>query len=741
MRNNFRSFLLVIIITPFLFAQPQLHWAHRYHEHNDLQDWICDIYVTEDGGYACCGMTYSQQNSSDFWLLKTDDRGELEFSHAYTEMEGGVGEKGNSLIQTDDGGYVIGGHSRTNGWDMLVVRTDEVGEQIWMNRYGGDDWEECNAVIELKNGNFLLAGVTSSFGAGEYDGWLVCIDGDGDVIWDATHGTDQRESFYAMREVNDGVMVAGRRWQHRGDRDYWLVRVDEEGEMIWERTYGSANIREDLMDMTSCRNGGFILAGWSINYLPFIVRVNMQGEVLWDGYYEDDNINVGPNCGSIAQLTDNGFAYAAWGNGGITIVLRLDSAGNFQWRYYSNYGADGSSFFRSVLAVPDGGIIAGGSLWTREDNDEGLLVQLHPDRSPPHIISYVPDSLEFTVLQNDTVDFSVQAIDVQGDSILYFWTMDGDSSGTDSSTSIVFPEIGDFTVRCVVSDGELADSVQWLVHVCEFYITGYSPDSLNMTVRRNSSIDFTLDIAAIEDIELNYLWTLTDRNQRREEVGETDSVSVCFDLTGDYWLKGFVWRGEESDEVNWNIHVRSAVWYWWPREDSLTVSVDSTILFAITPFNPDSDSLEYLWMLDGDTIDFEQEIEILFEEMGLHEVVAYVNDGREADTIYWNVNVIPLESTPELSGIITPQTPVLFSPVPNPVNSYATISYFLPVQGRISLKVYSTSGQSVSTLFEGWRTPGTFHCGLRAGDLPAGIYLVSLEINNMVKTRKLVVVK
>ena len=135
--------------------------------------------------------------------------------------------------------------------------------------------------------------------------------------------------------------------------------------------------------------------------------------------------------------------------------------------------------YYSVAIANNGSIlVAGSAALDRERGLDGVLVKIVPDVSPPRMVSFIPVQLEFSVLQADTVRFAVGAFDLQDDSLMFVWTVDEDSIASDTSTTIIFDDLGDFTVNCVVSDGELADSVHWLVHVEEFYIDSYSPDSI-----------------------------------------------------------------------------------------------------------------------------------------------------------------------------------------------------------------------------------------------------------------------
>jgi hypothetical protein len=64
---------------------------------------------------------------------------------------------------------------------------------------------------------------------------------------------------------------------------------------------------------------------------------------------------------------------------------------------------------------------------------------------------------------------------------------------------------------------------------------------------------------------------------------------------------------------------------------------------------------------------------------------------------------------------------------PNPFNSSTTIKYGLPCPGNVTLRIFNPLGQQVSTLFEGYQSPGFHTTTMNAGDLPSGLYLVRLE--------------
>lgn len=126
------------------------------------------------------GYTYSfVADERDFWFVKTDSGGKLEWSKTY----GGTRDEGaHSLVETSDGGYALSGYrisSDSPYRDFWFVKTDANGNIQWNQTYGGAGHEWAHSLVELSDGGYVLAGSTSSFGAGSYDFWLIRSDAQG----------------------------------------------------------------------------------------------------------------------------------------------------------------------------------------------------------------------------------------------------------------------------------------------------------------------------------------------------------------------------------------------------------------------------------------------------------------------------------------------------------------------------------------------------------------------------------
>jgi len=78
---------------------------------------------------------------------------------------------------------------------------------------------------------------------------------------------------------------------------------------------------------------------------------------------------------------------------------------------------------------------------------------------------------------------------------------------------------------------------------------------------------------------------------------------------------------------------------------------------------------------------------------------------------------------------------------PNPFNTQTNIAYTVPYESRVTLKIYNTLGEEVETLYEGEKSFGNYLQVWNAHNRPSGIYYAVLQVNNRIKTTKLIYLK
>ncbi len=186
------------------------------------------VIETNDGGYAIIGSTYSFTTGyQDMWVVKTDSAGEIQWSRSY----GGINQDvGASLIQTGDGGYILGGWTDSfgaGGYDFWLVKTDSTGNVLWDQTYGGENNDRALSVVQTGDGGYAIVGRTSSFGVGIDDFWLVKTDSSGNVLWDQTYGGGGIDWAQSVVQTGDGGYILGG-WTDSfgaGGYDFWLVKM------------------------------------------------------------------------------------------------------------------------------------------------------------------------------------------------------------------------------------------------------------------------------------------------------------------------------------------------------------------------------------------------------------------------------------------------------------------------------------------------------------------------------------
>ena len=105
---------------------------------------------------------------------------------------GGSGtDFGYTVIQANDGGFAMVGYTASfgaGGNDGWFVKTDSAGTMQWNKTFGGTAGEQLFTVVQTTDGGYALTGLTTSFGAGGFDAWLIKTDSAGITGWSRTYG-------------------------------------------------------------------------------------------------------------------------------------------------------------------------------------------------------------------------------------------------------------------------------------------------------------------------------------------------------------------------------------------------------------------------------------------------------------------------------------------------------------------------------------------------------------------------
>jgi len=243
-------------------------WTRTYGGSDN--DYGNSVAQTSDGGYIVAGGTESfGAGSYDIYLVKTDGLGDTIWTRTYG---GSDDDYGLSVAQTSDGGYIVAGvydyNFGTGTGDVYLVKTDGLGDTLWTRTYGGSSDDRGYSVAQTSDGGYIVAGVYDyDFGTGTGDVYLVKTDAVGDTLWTRTYGGRDFDWGNSVAQTSDGgYIVAG--FTHSfgaGGLDIYLVKTDAVGDTIWTRTYGGS--RADWgYSVAQTSDGGYIVAGYTESF-------------------------------------------------------------------------------------------------------------------------------------------------------------------------------------------------------------------------------------------------------------------------------------------------------------------------------------------------------------------------------------------------------------------------------------------------------------------------------------------
>ncbi len=311
-----------------------LHWTTTVG--GSIIDEAYSIIQTADGGYAVAATTLSfGTGRNDMYVLRLDANGTLKWSRT---IGGSMAERALSITRTTDGGLAVAGATDSFGagsGDMYIVKLDSSGVLQWSRTLGAVSADIPLSIIQTADGGYALAGYTFSFGAGQNDVYIVKLDSSGTLQWNRTvGGTNYDYGQSIIQTADGGYAVAGYTQSFgAGNYDTYIVKLDSSGTLQWNRTIGGTNV-DYAYSVIQTAGGGFAVVGSTRSFGAgnddvYIVKLDATGTLQWSktfgGIAEDA-------ARSIVQTADGGFVVAGYtrsfGAGNADVyILKLDSSG------------------------------------------------------------------------------------------------------------------------------------------------------------------------------------------------------------------------------------------------------------------------------------------------------------------------------------------------------------------------------------------------------------------------------
>jgi len=239
-----------------------------------------------DRGYLMVGAVYVSGDDSDILLIRTDSLGNQIWIKSYGELH--FTELGYSIAQLPDGEFLIGYMSQNiNVFYTLhpgMLKIDNQGNEIWSKIYSGPYDDSGCAVTISQDGNYLLGssyGYTSTHPViTTFKVWIIKTDTSGNIIWDKIYGDKTYEGqAWTINEMNDGsIIVSGSGgFEETPGIEGWILKTESDGDSLWMRRYSHfPTYDNEQNDLAFTSDNGFVITGMTMGYPDWIESVWIQ---------------------------------------------------------------------------------------------------------------------------------------------------------------------------------------------------------------------------------------------------------------------------------------------------------------------------------------------------------------------------------------------------------------------------------------------------------------------------------
>ncbi len=227
-----------------------LQWQKSFGGTGD--DFPKSIEQTTDGGYILAAYTNStdgditsNHGANDAWIVKLSSVGGIQWQKCY----GGSDNDGaNFITHSTDSGYVVAGYSNSSNGDLSVnigqsdywvIKLTSTGGIQWQASLGGLGNEQAQSVAQTTDGGYIVGGWTFSTDGniignhGMSDYWIVKLSSAGMQQWQKCVGGEGNDQACEIHQASDGGFIiggtsnsiGGNASGNNGLNDFWIVKL------------------------------------------------------------------------------------------------------------------------------------------------------------------------------------------------------------------------------------------------------------------------------------------------------------------------------------------------------------------------------------------------------------------------------------------------------------------------------------------------------------------------------------
>ena len=310
----------LLIFSNVLLGQSTFQKIYDYSESNQPYS----IASLSDGSYAYLSIVDETNGTRQVMLTKLDCTGNIEWAKKYGASSS-LNNVFGGIIEADNGDIVfVYNVGDFQNYNLITGRIQQDGTSVWKKTYGGNRNDKGLDLIQTSDGNFVIVGATNSWGTdvsgllSRLDVYMLKINGDGDILWTQTYGTQgATDDAYAVVEDTDGSLVITGRVFYEGYFRCLLMKTDATGNVIFNHGFGKFDHTARGFDVKVTSDNKYLITGSTTiaedNFTslpdPFLIKTDKNGLPEFINVYDitvgNDNSESGS---SIVELPDGNYA-------------------------------------------------------------------------------------------------------------------------------------------------------------------------------------------------------------------------------------------------------------------------------------------------------------------------------------------------------------------------------------------------------------------------------------------------
>jgi hypothetical protein len=289
-----------------------INWSKKFLRSG--QQILRNIALSPEGGFAGAGLTTTQPtipDSNNVFIIRIDSSGFggncsgnntneiLVVNASYANGQGVVSDLGPITFGNTTANAVTNSFSISSKllcYDCRSITPPPApdtsctnGISFFQKWYGSNKEDIAFDIVSTNDTGYVIAGQTSGYGSGMYDGLIIKFNRKGSILWSKAIGGAGNDVFYGLRKTTDNGFIACGQTKSFGNSsgDAWLVKLDLSGSVQWSKKFGDGNPYGDIAwDVTQLSDGGFAICG-AHQFAGgvssgFVVRTDNLGNVLWN---------------------------------------------------------------------------------------------------------------------------------------------------------------------------------------------------------------------------------------------------------------------------------------------------------------------------------------------------------------------------------------------------------------------------------------------------------------------------